>query len=87
MGTTGNVDSSNIANILQSMNYRPIDHTAIHQYASLERSRRSSQPEFMISIGIVAVAVVLLSMFSTRRRTRVLKNVSAPKRDNRVEEV
>ena len=95
MGTGSEIKSSNLANILQSMNADSI--RAANRYYVQERSRRSFQPESSVTIGFIAVAIALFSLFIYRPRSRsrtivqskkVKKNVTANAMiDNRTETV
>ena len=84
MGTTGEIQSSNIANILQSLN--TAEHRVTSHYSVHGRSRRAYHTETSVTLGIVAVAIVLLSMFTMRKRTRSNRPTMRAM-DNRTEQV
>ena len=85
LGTTGTIQSSNIANILQSLN--TVDHRVASPYAVHGRNRRAHHTETSITLGIVAIAVVLISLFTTRRRSVRAQNRTMRAMDNRTEHV
>ena len=68
LGTGSEVKSSNLANILQSLNSGSI--RAANRYHVQKRNRRSFQPETSVTIGFTAVAVALFSLFNYRPRSR-----------------
>ena len=88
MGSTSEVHSSNMADILRSLN--TVDYRLVNN-SPHRRGRRSYRTEFSVTIGAVVVAIAILSMF-VRKRPAALRSsqntVSGATRtrlDNRVD--